>query len=146
MPRAKTRKDPKRRRQASGEVSRFLLARSDEGKHYCWVDPHDDVSGVPKYLSHGYEIENFKEGGVRPRIGVTCKPGEAITNSGLTLMSVSKERHDEIVEEGPFNEAGQIAGDEMHERMFKRDGVNMDRFRGVAQNQIGEFAVGQSRE
>lgn len=150
MPKAQlkkpSRRDPHRQRRAPHEVGRFGLLNIDPRKHYVWVNMNDQANGVPKYLADGYNSELYEEDGVRPRIGLTGAIGEEIVNSGMLLMSVSTKRAEEIFWGGPDDESGQLLADEFEERMFERDGANIDRFRGVRSNRIGEFAVGQYRE
>lgn len=92
----------------------------DPRKRYVWANPLDPNCGLGMYEALGYEVEAYEEGGVRPKAGRKLKVGEQISTIGdLVLMSVSKERYDEIVQHGPDGQSGQTLQDEIEERTLK---------------------------
>lgn len=139
----RTRRDPKRRRRAPHEVGRFGLLNPDPNYKYCWVNVNDQATGVPKYLADGWEPVIAEKDGVMPRVGRTVHMGQEIVNSGMLLMRLPAEEAEEIFRYGEDGESGQVLADLFQEKMFQRESGNVDRFRGVKGNRIGEFSVVQ---
>jgi hypothetical protein len=139
------RKDPIRTRKAPHEVGRFGLRNPNENRKYVWASIADEATGVNKYLSNGYEVEVYRDGGVRPVIGATGKAGEDIVNSGMLLMSISKEDSEQQFQYGEDGDSGQALADTFAAKMFERGGDNVDRFRGVQNNRLEGIQVAQTR-
>lgn len=127
------RKDPAPRH-VDGMKGRANLIGADPDKHYVYAYKAHS-SGQPYYESLGYEIECMPlEGGdgVRPRRGCNSKPGEPIEESGHVLMSISREKHQEIFQHGNEDSGGQDWVDATEKKIVNREhGAGFDGLRGM---------------
>lgn len=112
------------------------LQRKDPLKRYLWcfLATPADGQGIDYYRLLGYEVERYVEGGTCP-YGMRFEPGQEIQVRGHALMSVSKERHAELVKYGPApvgtrGDSGQAAADALEKHIIRKRYFN-DAFRGI---------------
>lgn len=125
LPRGKSpprnaRRDP-RQRHTDGLAPWQHLTGEDPDKKYVWVCEAFADTGPDLYAAQGYEVETYSVDGVAPKGGRTGKPGEIIKYRGHILMSVSKERAEEIDRYGADGNGGQERIDEI-ENLIHRSG------------------------
>ncbi len=120
MPAKKTavRKDPSPRPINSGSPY-FELTNPDPERRYVWVYKAAEEHGVEYYEGIGYEQVQYREGGVKSRIGKTLKVGQVVESRGHVLMQTTVERAKEIYEFGDDGQSGQNAADRIEKRMFQ---------------------------
>lgn len=105
-----------------------LLENRDPTRHYVYANSSTaQVGGVQWYKMLGYKVERMEPGGVQPRGGATCEPGEAITVMGNTLMSCSLERKAELDQVGFDGHSGQRAVDEIERQIVGDEGIDASR-------------------
>jgi hypothetical protein len=129
------RKDPKPRH-LDGSAVWGLLKNRDPDKHYVYVNK-GDAESFATYDAAGYEIETLTQMGVRPAGGKTGKLGEAIEVRGMVLMSISKDRFNEIEQFGVDGNSGQSEADRLEQMILDRRGF--DPLRGQHQRYIQVF-------
>lgn len=106
--RPKRRIDPPERPMATRRDDSIPFATvtgKDPNRVYKLVNPQG-VNGVGMFDMMGYQVEKYREGGPRVR-GIAGEDGQTIESMGMILMSCSKERAEEIENEGAFGGAGQ---------------------------------------
>ncbi len=121
MPAAKkkpsVRKDPVLKPVNSGSPY-FDLVHEDPSKKYVWVFKAAPEMGVDYYRdAMGYEPVLFVPGGVKPRVGRVLEQGQLIEAMGHILMFCSKERAQEIEENGVDGNSGQNYADQIEKKM-----------------------------
>lgn len=123
-------------RPIDGAIPYFDVVGKDPTREYVWVyKAAGSEFGVEHYEYLGWEIENYREGGPRPRMVLAKKlatlNGQVIESRGNVLMSIDKERHQEIVETGDDGVSGQQRADEMERRLLDRTKHMKDAMRGI---------------
>lgn len=89
-------------------------------KKYVLVSREDwNPMNVDYYLAMGYEMEICTPDGVRIRMGEKPVVGSPLGWRGMTLMSCSKERADEIFQVGPNGNTGQAYMDKLMAKIRK---------------------------
>lgn len=152
MPRAKQkaqRLDPAPR-PIDGALPFFNVLNKDPSREYVWVYKAATDYGVEHYAYLGYVMERSSETGPRPAMaavdpetGLPRKAdGTVIESRGCVLMSVSKERHKEIVEFGSDGVSGQRAADVQQRRLLDHSKHEKDSMRGInPRNRNGDRVV-----
>jgi hypothetical protein len=122
---ARRRPDPKPRH-IDGSAPWSKLADKDSDRHYVYAYIADHDCGLQYYLSIGYEVETYKRGGVRPapisRQVADSRDGQEIEMRGMTLVSCSGERYEEIRQYGPDGQSGYELANELASRITARSG------------------------
>jgi hypothetical protein len=121
MPAAKktsTRKDPSPRPINAGSPY-FELTNPEPERRYVWVYKAAQEHGVDYYEGLGYEVVQYREGGVKNRLGKALKPGAYVESRGHVLMQTTAERAKEIYEFGDDGQSGQAGADAIERRMFQ---------------------------
>lgn len=98
------------------------LRNTDPDRHYCYVNPNDEATGLANYLAMGYEVERKRAGGPVSAVGKQNTEGSEIAVRGQVLVSIPK------AERISMN-AGRVADVSVNERRLLKDG-GMDRLRG----------------
>jgi hypothetical protein len=116
------RRDPPRR--SAEERGKFGILNKDPNRAYAWAYADDHDTGRAHYESMGYDVEVYRADGPRPAVGRTDRGAEGteITSSGHVLMSVSRERAQEIYMYGPDGDSGQVDADRIERAMMSRLG------------------------
>jgi len=121
----KVRSDPRTRHV---EGVRNQLVNPDPNKKYIWAPKGSGEFHVDDYHSMGYDVEEYTAGGVTTSAR-TSKKGSTIEWMDTVLMSIDKERADEIEQHGLFDDSGQERADEVDNSILKPGGV--DKLRGL---------------
>ncbi len=112
------RKDPSKRRRLGG-ASAWKVKCSNPDKKHVWVFENSDF-GVDYYESAGYDVE--KVGGECSTVGRTAEPGDVIRRNGHVLMSIDKEDHADIVQNGMDGDSGESRFDVIEKLIHNKDG------------------------
>jgi hypothetical protein len=112
------RKDPAPRPINAGSPY-FELTNPDPERRYVWVYKAAVEHGVDYYEGLGYETVQYRDGGVKGRLGKALKPGQLVESRGHVLMQTTAERAREIYEFGDDGQSGQNAADLIEKRMFQ---------------------------
>jgi hypothetical protein len=122
MPAAKkkisVRNDPQPRPINAGSPY-FELTNQNAAHRYVWVFKAAPEHGVDYYEGMGYEVVQYTDGDVKPRIGKTMKAGQVVESRGHVLMRTTAERAQEIFEVGDDGMSGQQGADKIEARMFQ---------------------------
>lgn len=124
-------------RPIDGAIPYFNVKNKDPDKFYIWVNKAAQEYGLEHYLYLGYEIERYRDGGPYPAMtvlkdGVPEKEqGAVIESRGNVLVSISKEMHEEIEQNGTDGVSGQRAADAMERRLLDRRKHEKDSMRGI---------------
>lgn len=123
-------------RPIDGAIPYFDVVNKDPSREYVWVyKAAGSEFGVEHYEYLGWELESYSDGGPRPRMVLAKKlvelNGKVIESRGNVLMSIPKERHQEIVEHGDDGVSGQKRADEMEQRLLDRTKHMKDAMRGI---------------
>lgn len=106
------------------------IQNADKSRKYVAVLPGVDVGQEGYYASIGYDVERYKEGGIRlPRVRNPVI-GDRVTFQGLVIMSIDKETAEEIEAFGEYGDSGQDLADQIEEKMVERSG-GRDALRGL---------------
>lgn len=93
-------------------ANRGFLEGADTTKHYVWVSEVNDPTINVGYYKHlGYRVSQYDPREARPTVGYLegdYKQGDPIKQMGLVLMECSKERKDEIDQNGPDGKSGWV--------------------------------------
>ncbi len=141
MPRAKQkaqRLDPAPR-PIDGALPFFNVLHKDPKREYVWVYKAATDYGIEHYSYLGYSLERYSDTGPRPAMmavdpetGEPRKPdGTVIESRGNVLMSVSKEKHEYIYQNGSDGVSGQRAADVQAKRMLDHTKHERDSMRGI---------------
>lgn len=84
-------------RSADGSRPFDAIRNADPTRHYVFVNPNDEMTGVSVYESMGYEVVKKTADGPSAVIGKTASDGEVVTVLGQVLMSCPREIRDEHV-------------------------------------------------
>lgn len=122
-------------RPIDGGIPFFNLKNKDPDRSYIWVykaAPGADF-GVEHYIYLGYELEMYRTGGPAPVISLAYdkEPEGVIEMRGHVLMSCSKERADDIYQNGIDGVSGQRVADERDARMLDKSKYIKDAMRGI---------------
>lgn len=123
-------------RPIDGAIPFFNVVGKDPGREYVWVYKAAGTDfSVEHYEYLGWEVECYRAGGPRPAV-VSVKKleernGQPIESRGNVLMSIPKERHREIVENGDDGVSGQKAADIQESRLLDRSKQMKDTMRGI---------------
>jgi len=119
-------------RPIDGAIPYFNVKNKDPDRFYIWVNKAAQDFGLEHYLYLGYEIERYREGGPCPAMRVLdTENGAVIESRGNVLVSISKEAHDEITQNGTDGVSGQKAADDMERRLLDRRKHEKDSMRGI---------------
>lgn len=123
-------------RPIDGGIPYFNVKDKDPSREYVWVYKASGADfNVEHYEYMGWEIESYRAGGPRPAIMLAGKVdklnGQVIESRGNVLMSISKERHQEIVAQGDDGNSGQERADAMDSRLLDRSKQMKDTMRGI---------------
>ena len=160
MPRAKksaARLDPAPR-PIDGALPYFNVLNKDPSREYVWVYKAATDYGPEHYSYLGYELERYSDNGPRPAMasvdmetGLTLKPsGTVIESRGNVLMSVSKARFNDILDNGSDGVSGQNAANRQEKAMLNHAKHVKDSMRGInpraaqgvsVESDKGSFAV-----
>lgn len=124
------RQDPKPRH-IDGSAPWSMLKHRDPGRHYVFAYNNDSESGyecgLQHYLTVGYKVETHERNGVRPAGMSEAQQhdlsGKPVEMRGMTLVSCSKERYEEIQEYGPHGNSGYDVIRERRQKIFRRDSI-----------------------
>lgn len=133
-PVAPVRHDPKRGRHIDGTSPWATLKNQRPDRVYRLASKSDPYFGLPFYLALGWEIETFKGGkdSLKFAGGQTCKVGEPLENAmGCVVVSMERERFDEIEQNGDDGNSGQAEADRIEAAIIDRDGGQADLIRGL---------------
>lgn len=123
------RRDPKFRH-IDPSVSKVGLQNAREDKKYVFVNQGDPHTGVGHYKTLGYQVEEYNHETDVHLKSVTPELGQPPEKAGSILMSIDRERADEIEEFGEDGDTGQTGADEQERQIVsKRGGV--DELRGL---------------
>lgn len=104
-------------------------------REYVWVSKSAQEFGVEHYEYLGWEVVSYETGGPRPSLvseeKATKLNGQLVESRGNVLMSIAKERYQEIVETGEDGASGQKAADAMERRLLDRTKHVKDAMRGI---------------
>lgn len=132
-------------RPIDGQLPYFNVQNKDPSREYVWVYKAAGVGsyGVEDYIYRGYELEKYRDGGPHPAMrALGHEDGTVIESRGNVLMSVSKERHAEIVEHGDDGISGQRAADLQAKKMLDHTKHEKDSMRGInPRNRNGDRVV-----
>jgi hypothetical protein len=131
----KVRSDPRSRHV---EGVRNHLVNPDPNKKYVFVPKGSGEFCVDDYSSMGYDVEKYSPGGVTTS-GRTAEKGQPIEYMDNVLMSIDKERADQVEQYGLFDDSGQERADIIEEAMIQKGGV--DKLRGLHGNIPGVAGV-----
>ena len=127
-------------RPIDGQLPYFNVQNKDPDREYVWVYKAASDFVIEHYAYQGYVMEQHREGGPCPAMSLsiddkTGKPidrnGMVIESRGNVLMSVSKERHQEIYLHGSDGVSGQLAADAQAKRMLDPSKHERDSMRGI---------------
>lgn len=123
-------------RPIDGGIPYFNVKDKNPDREYIWVyKAAGQDFNVEHYEYLGWEIECYRADGPRPAIMTVGKVeklnGQPIEVRGNVLMSIAKERHEEIVEHGDDGISGQKAADVMERRLLDRTKHVKDAMRGI---------------
>lgn len=126
-------------RPIDGALPYFNVANKDPGREYVWVYKAAQDFGVDHYHGLGYRLEKYSETGPRPALvqidietGLPKKEnGSVIESRGNVLMSVDRERYQEIYQNGVDGMSGQRAADVQQKRMIDTRKAIKDSMRGI---------------
>lgn len=123
-------------RPLDGGIPYFNVKDKSPDREYIWVYKAAGADfNVEHYEYLGWEVECYREGGPRPAIMLAGKAaklnGQVIESRGNVLMSISKERHQEIMELGYDSGSGQKGADAMERRLLDRTKQIKDTMRGI---------------
>ena len=124
-------------RSLDGGIPYFNVKGKDPEREYVWVyKAAGSDFNVEHYEYLGWEVESYRTGGPRPAIMLAGKAeklnGQVIESRGNVLMSISKVRHQEIVENGDGNGGlGQSHADKLDARLLDRNKQMKDTMRGI---------------
>ena len=127
--------DPENR-PLDGAIPFFDVAGKDPTREYLWVYKAAGLDfNVEHYEGMGWDVESYRTGGPRLRMMSVAKleklNGQVIESRGNVLMSISKERHQEIVANGDDGVSGQKRADDMERRLLDRTKHMKDAMRGI---------------
>ena len=71
----------------------------DPNRKYTWV-PKSDVNTTEEYLAMGYVVECKREGGPMTGLSENLKDGAEMTKNGLILMSIEREKFEDMRKRG----------------------------------------------
>jgi len=123
-------------RPLDGGIPYFNVKDKDPTREYVWVYKAAGADfNVEHYEYLGWEVECYRTGGPRPAIMLAGKAdklnGQVIESRGNVLMSIAKDRHQEIIEQGDDGQSGQKRADQMDERLLDRSKQMRDTMRGI---------------
>jgi hypothetical protein len=96
------------------------VLNGEPGVHYVKANGGEEEDfNVEYYESIGYEVVKASKGGVRVKQGGKVTIGQPITWRGMVLMSCTKDRHDEIFNNGADGNTGQAYFDNIMLRANK---------------------------
>jgi hypothetical protein len=130
-------------RPIDGAIPYFQVKNKDPDRFYIWVNKAAQDFGLEHYLYLGYEMERYRDGGPCPAMVVLGKEdGAVIESRGNVLVSISKESHDELTQNGTDGVSGQRAADLMERRLLDRTKHEKDSMRGInPRNRNGDSVV-----
>lgn len=99
----------------------LALANKDPKRVYKLVYKADQQHGIEYYEYQGYEIETGRDGGPQWAMGKTA-PQQPMERLGHVLMSCSRKRHEEIMQEGAFGDGGLRMAKEQERLIFSKNG------------------------
>lgn len=112
------RKDPSKRRRLGG-ASAWNPKCSNPDKKLVWVYENSEF-GVEYYEAAGYDKETI--GGDCQTVGKLGEPGDVIRRNGHVLMSIDKEDHADIVQNGMDGGGGESRFDVLEKLIHNKDG------------------------
>ena len=114
------------------------LVNADPNRFYVGVNQADPNGGVGHYRAMGYVVEEYThESDVHFR-SVSPELGKPVEKAGAVLMSIDKERHDEIIQHGEDGDGGLEYASAQEKRIINnREGV--DEMRGL-HRRLARFA------
>jgi hypothetical protein len=123
-------------RPIDGAIPYFNVKDKDPDREYVWVyKAAGSDFNVEHYEYLGWEIETYRAGGPRPAMMLAGKAeklnGQVIESRGNVLMSIAKERHQEIVETGDDGVSGQKSADVFERRLLDPNKHIKDAMRGI---------------
>lgn len=129
------RHDP-RPKNHDGQAPLARLKNQNPKKRYVLASVSDPVFGLQRYLAMGWEIERYEPqtkndpNCLQFAGGQTCKAGDPLETMGLVCVSISAERHAEIVQYGEDGGSGQAEADEVENRIIDKNSMR-DAIRGI---------------
>ena len=143
---APLRKDPVRRH-VDGSKGAMRLRNQDPSRVYVYAYRADQLTGEQYYADMGYQLEVWpgqsETDKVRPWGGQGIA-GEPIEQRGHVLMSISKELHTQITQEGTDDCGGQAWVDAVEAKIVDRraGGYGLDDgLRGISRKYNGDIFV-----
>lgn len=123
-------------RPLDGAIPFFDVAGKDPTRDYLWVyKAAGSDFNAEHYEGMGWDVEFYRTGGPRLRMMSVEKleklNGQVIESRGNVLMSISKERRQEIFENGDDGVSGQKMADVMERRLLDRSKHMKDAMRGI---------------
>lgn len=115
-------------RRVDGVSGWLELDGKDPSRHYVFAYDLDQMCGRPYLASLGYQVEKYREGGVKVKNGDTGNPGDPIMFRGHVLMSISNEQRQAI------DQDGQAWANRVEEKIVRRHDVD-DLLRGIRHRQ-----------
>jgi hypothetical protein len=90
---SKLRSDPKKRAFDGDQDDLIALVNQEPGVHYCWVSQAGSLTtGVARYRARGYEVVQYRKGGVCPAgMETLLKEGQPIEHLDTVLMACPDE-------------------------------------------------------
>jgi hypothetical protein len=125
-PKATKRSDPRSRHV---EGVRNALVNPDPNKKYVWAFKGSPEYGPEEYENMGYNVEEYRKGGVTCSMR-TSKEGQPVEWMDNVLMSIDKERADDIEQYGLYGDSGQCRADEIEDKVVRERG-GVDKLRGL---------------
>jgi hypothetical protein len=130
-------------RNLDGALGWMALENEDPNRHYVWVARNKLT--LNEYRRMGYVPEVQRQGGVAVAGEESPREGAEVEACDHVLMSVSKDRAEDIQERGPWGATGQHLADVIEQKIVdRRKGAVMDHFRGLGVERHGRspyFAV-----
>lgn len=120
------------------------LENKDPKKVYYYSLRSCAYYGPSYFRALGFEVENYREGGVKPR-GARLKPGDEIEMQGHLLMSIPKEEWESIKEYGPDGDGG-LAREKQREELILKSRAGFDPMRGSPSPQGVEYLPNRTSE
>jgi hypothetical protein len=124
------RTDP-RPKHVDGMGSLARLKNQNPTKRYVLASV-SELSGLQRYRAMGWDVEIYtgEPNCLQFAGGQTCKPGDPLETMGMVCVSISAEKHAQIVQYGEDGESGQAEADRIEDRIIDR-GSMRDAIRGI---------------
>gem|GEM_PF-6317227 len=124
------RRDPSPRPTTGGALWGHIQ-NADPTREYRWVSKFDQ-NALAHYKLSGFTVERYRPDGPMPMswLGDNHEVNELVEQGDMVLMSVSKERAEEIRQYGHDGEGGQAQADEEEKMLITNRGA-MDPMRGI---------------